>query len=320
MHKERLIILFLLLSVLLLAGCSGEEENDKVELADPIGGSSILTAADLLAFVERGESDTANLSADISLENEMLCITEARDGLTINGNGFTLSSAGDCVIRLDDGCSVTLNDMVIHGGSDAIGCLGDGAIGGSGLRIIGIGNGVRANGAVTILPDSSISVTGTAGSGLVSHALLFSENAELTLEGPLGGADISGDILLAQGAKLSAYTEENYNALKCDGTLAMQDGASLTVENRGSYHGAELTDLVVEGTVYIDAKGGENSSGLFLFEQLEDIYVVGSCSPEPRFESGRGSITFVDSPADIPAPEEEDASEDSAEGEEADAE
>ena len=92
------LIVLLALCAMLLAGCAGEEEEARVELADPIGGSSIVTGADLLAFLERGESNTATLSGDISLEQEMLRITKERDGLVINGNGFTLSGAGDCVI------------------------------------------------------------------------------------------------------------------------------------------------------------------------------------------------------------------------------
>ena len=278
------LIVLLALCAMLLAGCAGEEEEARVELADPIGGSSIVTGADLLAFLERGESNTATLSGDISLEQEMLRITKERDGLVINGNGFTLSGAGDCVIRLEEGCSVTLNDVVIHSGADAIGCLGDASIGGSGLSIVGLGNGIRAAGTVTVLPNSDIQATATNGAGLIAALL--------------------GSILLKEGASLGAFTQENYNALKCDSTLTMLDGASLKVENSGHYHGAEIGALSVSGMVTIEATGGENSSGLFLFEQLDSITVLGHCTPAPRFESGKGSITFIEDPADFPSEEE----------------
>lgn len=319
MHTHKIVpfaykaIVPLALCLLLITGCDGEEEEARVELADPIGGSSIVTAADLLAFLERGESNTATLSADISLEQEMLRITKERDGLVINGNGFTLSGAGDCVIRLEDGCSVTLNDVVLHSGADAIGCLGDATIGGAGLSIVGLGNGIRAAGTVTVLPNSDIQATATNGTGLIATGLVLEEGASVTGQGPLGGTDIAGSILLKEGASLGAFTQENYNALKCDATLTMQDGASLKVENSGQYHGAEIGALAVSGMVTIEAAGGENCSGLFLFEQLEAITVLGHCSPAPRFESGKGSITFVEDPADFsdeeepaqtPAPEE----------------
>lgn len=298
------LIVLLALCAVLLAGCAGEEEEARVELADPIGGSSIVTGADLLAFLERGESNTATLSGDISLEQEMLRITKERDGLVINGNGFTLSGAGDCVIRLEEGCSVTLNDVVIHSGADAIGCLGDASIGGTGLSIVGLGNGIRAAGVVTILPNSDIQATATNGTGLIAADLILEAGASVTGQGPLGGADIAGSILLKEGASLGAFTQENYNALKCDGTLTMLDGASLKVENSGQYHGAEIGALSVSGMVTIEATGGENSSGLFLFEQLDPITVLGHCTPAPRFESGKGSITFIEDPADFPSEEE----------------
>ena len=298
------LIVLLALCAMLLAGCAGEEEEARVELADPIGGSSIVTGADLLAFLERGESNTATLSGDISLEQEMLRITKERDGLVINGNGFTLSGAGDCVIRLEEGCSVTLNDVVIHSGADAIGCLGDASIGGSGLSIVGLGNGIRAAGTVPILPNSDIQATATNGTGLIAANLILEAGASVTGQGPLGGADIAGSILLKEGASLGAFTQENYNALKCDATLTMLDGASLKVENSGQYHGAEIGALSVSGMVTIEATGGENSSGLFLFEQLDSITVLGHCTPAPRFESGKGSITFIEDPADFPSEEE----------------
>ena len=284
----------------LLWGCGGEPEQTKVELADPIGGSSIVTAADLVAFLEKGESNTAQLSADISLEGEMLRITKARDGLVIDGNGFTLSGAGDCVLRLDEGCSVTLNDITIHSGSDAIGCLGSASIGGTGARLIGVGNGIRAEGEVTILAGSSIECEANVGMGFTSSGLALQTGAGLLASGPMGGVNVSGEISVESGGRLAAYTDENYNALKCGGTLTLEDGSTLIAENRGEYHGAEITALAVNGAVTIEAKGGKTFSGLFLFEQLQNIAVIGSCEPKARFESGKGSILFVESAAELP--------------------
>ncbi len=298
--KKIKVLLAGLVASALLWGCGGAPEQTKVDLADPIGGSSIVTAADLIAFLEKGEADVARLSADISLEGEMLRITKARSGLTIDGNGFTLSGAGDCVLRLEDGCSVTLQNITIHGGADAIGGLGRASIGGSGVRLIGVGNGIRTEGELTILADSSISCAANIGTGVVATGIALEEGAGLTAEGPMGGVRAEGEISIASGAYLAAYTDENYNALKCGGVLTLENGSKLAAENRGDYHGAEITSLQVHGAVTIEAKGGKNSSGLFLFEQLENITVIGSCEPKARFESGKGSIGFVDSAADLP--------------------
>ena len=285
---KRIKVLLAALSLAaLLWGCGGEPEQTKVELADPIGGSSIVTAADLMAFLEKGEADTAQLSADISLEGEMLRITKARDGLIIDGNGFTLSGAGDCVLRLDAGCSVTLNNITIHSGSDAIGCLGNASIGGTGARLIGVGNGIRAEGEVVIAAGSSIECNANVGMGFTSSGLVLQEGAGLSAAGPMGGVNVSGEISVGRGARLAAYTDQNYNALKCGGSLTLEEGA-------------EITSLAVNGAVTIEAKGGKNSSGLFLFEQLQNIAVIGSCEPKARFESGKGSITFVQNAADLP--------------------
>ena len=68
------LIVLLALCAMLLAGCAGEEEEARVELADPIGGSSIVTGADLLAFLERGESNTATLSGT-SAWNRRCCVS-----------------------------------------------------------------------------------------------------------------------------------------------------------------------------------------------------------------------------------------------------
>ena len=157
---------------------------------------------------------------------------------------------------------------------------------------------------MTILPNSDIQATAANGTGLIAADLILEAGASVTGQGPLGGADIAGSILLKEGASLGAFTQENYNALKCDSTLTMLNGASLKVENSGQYHGAEIGALSVSGMVTIEATGGENSSGLFLFEQLDSITVLGHCTPAPRFESGKGSITFIEDPADFPSEEE----------------
>ncbi|MDR0840217.1 MAG: hypothetical protein LBN26_02365 [Christensenellaceae bacterium] len=292
-------VLTLALALCLLCACTGRGEQGRaglVDLADPIGGSSIVTAEDLLTFFARGEGDVAVLAADISLENAMLCVTQARNNITIEGNGFTLSGAGDCVLRLEDGCSVTLNNLTLHGGADAIGFLGDAKLGGRGATILGGGNGIRGTKEIVILTGSDIAVTANKGIGVQAGSITLQSGAALSAQGPLGGISAEeDDISLEAGSRLSAYTDMNYNALRCAGTLIMKEGSACTVENKGEYHGAELGALSVEGTVTIQAKGGAKGAGLFLFEQLEDITVLGACTPKPRFESGKGSIAFAGS-------------------------
>lgn len=310
MHTHKIVpfaykaIVPLALCLLLITGCDGEEEEARVELADPIGGSSIVTAADLLAFLERGESNTATLSADISLEQEMLRITKERDGLVINGNGFTLSGAGDCVIRLEDGCSVTLNDVVLHSGADAIGCLGDATIGGAGLSIVGLGNGIRAAGTVTVLPNSDIQATAINGARPDRHRLGPGGRGKRHRPGPTGRHGHRG---------LHPFERRGFLGRLYPGELQRPQ------VRRHPYHagrripeGGEQRPIPWGGDRRIGrtgmvthrAAGGENCSGLFLFEQLEAITVLGHCSPAPRFESGKGSITFVEDPADFPDEEE----------------
>ena len=84
----------------------------------------------------------------------------------------------------------------------------------------------------------------------------------------------------------------------------MRDGSTLNVTNTSEYHGAEIQSLRVEGKVTINAVGGGNGVGLFIAELREDIYVMGSCDPEPRYENGRGRVNFVDVvPDPTPTPE-----------------
>ena len=59
----------------------------------------------------------------------------------------------------------------------------------------------------------------------------------------------------------------------------MRNGATLHVTNNGEYHGAEIHDLSVEGVAALEAVGGGKGVGVFLFEQEEDVYFVGSCTP-----------------------------------------
>ena len=110
--KKTIITAILAAMTLLLIGCSAN--NERIDLTDPLSGSSILSAADLEAFFKYGENDTAVLAASFSMEDTMLKLTAQRGPITIDGNGYTLSGTGDCIIRLDEGCKLTLNDITLH--------------------------------------------------------------------------------------------------------------------------------------------------------------------------------------------------------------
>ncbi len=302
---KKIVVIAMMALLLMMSACSGQaEEGEKVEIMDPVGGSSILTAATLEAFINAGESNVATLSASISMEDTMLCITKERGDITIEGNGFTLDGMGECVIRLEEGCSLTLNSVTIYGGSDAIGCLGDAQLGGTDAIVKGVSHALQSNGALRFMPGSDYEIAGTNGCGILAKELTLEEGAAVSATGALGGVDIEDyDITLFAGSTLKAYTDKSYNALKCNGTLYMKDGSTLIVGNSGAYQGASVTAINIEGVVNIHAKGGENATGLFIYEHTDNISVVGSCEPPTRFESGKGSIAFVSDASKITATE-----------------
>ena len=209
--------------------------------------------------------------------------------------------------RQDEGCKLTLNDITVHSGSTAIGCLGSAEIGGENANIIGVSDGILCADELIVSEGSSLVCKGSNGRGIDAEDITIKAGASVSGEGVLGGINSRSDITLEKGASLAAYTDENYNALKCDGQLSMADGSALTVENRGRYHGAEIYEFAIEGAVSINAAGGSEATGLFITEQHSNMYAVGSCKPEARVENGKGRITFVDDaskiPAEIPQPD-----------------
>ncbi len=287
------------------ASCSGTEgdNGEKIDLSDPVGGSSIVTAGDLIAFVESGEGNTAVLQNNIDLERGMLKLTRARGDFTIEGNGFTITGSGDCVIRLEDNMKLTLNDVTIVGGYDGIGALGDCTICGNNATVKGVANAANCIGLLTIGNKSSLTFTAQEGSGAVARGVTLLDSAELNASGGMGGVtSTDGDVTLMAESKLYAQTDENYNALQCARALVLTDGCTLHVTNNGLYHGAETNTLSVEGAVTIEAAGGEKGAGLFIYTLDEDVRILGSCTPEARFENGNGSIAFVDSVEDLATP------------------
>ena len=310
--------LLLLLTAAFLAvsvSCSGKEGDDgvQIDISDPVGGSSIVTADDLVAFVEKGEGNTAILQNNIDLDRDMLKLTRTRGDFTIEGNGFTITGSGDCVIRLEDKMKLTLNDVTIVGGYDGIGALGDCTISGNNATVKGVANAANCIGLLTIGNKSNLTFLAQEGSGAIARGVTLSEGALLNASGGMGGiTSTDGDVTLTASSYLNAQTDKNYNALQCARTLVLMDGCTLKVTNNDLYHGAEANTLSVEGAVTIEASGGEKGAGLFIYTLNDDVRILGSCIPEARFENGNGNIMFVDSIEDLatPTPEPTETPED----------
>ncbi len=295
--KKRIALLSILL-MLLLCACSVQEEQAEdyhIDLSDPNEG--IYTAADLIAFFENGEGDTAVLGGSIDLAGEMLKLTKGRGPIAIEGNGNSLTSGGDCVIRLEDGAALTLNDITVVAGADGLGCLGDAQLGGTACTIEALTNAVHCVGDLVVMQDSDMLLYGTKGSGLIAKAVTLASGARVTATGTQSAVRTTkNDLTLSENAFLSAKTSAYYSALKCAGILRMGNGSQLVAANEGSYHGAEINGLIVDGAVTIEADGGDRGVGLFLFDLHEDVVLMGHCEAAARFESGEGSLTFVDTP------------------------
>ena len=291
-----------------LASCAGTEggNGEQVDFSDALGGSAIMTAGDLIAFVERGEGNTAVLENNIELDREMLKLTNARGDFTIEGNGFTITGSGDCVIRLEDKMSLTLNNVTVIGGHDAIGALGDCTVFGKNATVKGIANAVNCIGQLSIGENSDLTFDAQEGNGAVARSVTLLDGASLHASGGLSGVvSTDGDVTLSPASKLYAETDENYNALQCARTLTLKDGCLFSAVNHGLYHGAETDTLAVEGAVTIEAAGGSKGTGLFIYTLNEDVRFLGSCEPEARFENGKGSIAFVKSAAELATPSPE---------------
>ena len=107
-------------------------------------------------------------------------------------------------------------------------------------------DGILCADELIVSEGSSLVCKGSNGRGIDAEDITIKAGASVSGEGVLGGINSRSDITLEKGASLAAYTDENYNALKCDGQLSMADGSALTVENRGRYHGAEIYEFAIK--------------------------------------------------------------------------
>lgn len=293
-------LLPILLCLLFLCACAPESEGDipQLDVSNPEDG--VVTAAELLAFFSKGEGNTVKLAASIDLGDEMLRLSATRGSVAINGNGYTITSTADCVIRLEEGSRIALLDLNIKAGGCGIGCLEDASIYGKNLTIYAVADGIQCAGDLRIEDKSHITVEAARGNGLRAKSIDLGADSYLVCTGGQSAVNVTkNDLTLEEGVYLSAVTGDHYNAIKCGGDLIMRDGASLYVENLGEYHGAEVSTLRIEGIVTIMAKGGDKGVGLFLFTLRNDYKLLGYCEPEARFESGKGSLSFVSDAAQI---------------------
>lgn len=298
-----LFALLALLTAAFAAGCGEETEEPHINIGDMESGAGITSAADLAAFFESG-GERAVLARSVDMEDAMLTLSAARGHITIEGRGNTISGNADCVIRLEDGAELTLEEVNITVGAAGIGGLGSGKISGQGA-INAVAHAVDFAAGIEFGENSRFYIKSNRGCAIRAGMLNMGKGCAVYAQGGENASAVNifeEDILLDEGALLEAVTEANYNALKCTGTLVMQDGATLKVKNNGEYHGAELNEIELYGVTNIEADGGDKGVGMFAFSADGDYYAVGHCEPEMVIETGNGSVTFVNDAADIPEP------------------
>lgn len=304
--KKVICALIALMMLIMAAGCGEDVEEPHINIGDMENGAGITSASDLADFFESG-GDVAVLARSVDMEDVMLTLSAERGPVTIQGHGNTISGNADCVIRLEDGAELTLDNVNITGGAEGIGGLGGAKLSGQGA-INAVSHAMDLLEGIEIGEGSRFYIKSNRGSAIKARSIILNKDCAVYA---YGGGDTSAinafeeDIVLNEGAQLEAVTETNYNALKCTGTFIMHDGSTFIVTNQGEYHGAELNDVELYGTVTIQATGGDKGVGLFAFSAADDYYAVGCCTPEMVIETGNGSITFVESSDEIlePTPE-----------------
>lgn len=305
MKKRNIVFMLIMICALLCCACAAEEqkaEDYHIDLSDPSQG--IYTAADLIAFFENGEGDTAVLGGSVDLDGAMLKLSEKRGKITIIGGGNSITSSADCVIRMENGAELSLNDLTLIAGAEGVGCLGDAKLAGTGLDIQALTNAIYCAGDLSILQESKMKLLGNKGSGIVAQSVSIGKNSDISAYGEQSAVHtLKNDLSLAENAKLYAQTSSYYCALKCSGILHMENGSVLRVKNEGEYHGAELEGVDISGAVTIEADGGSCGAGLFIFNLKDSYTVAGHCEPPLRSESGKGELRFVQSVEQIRAEE-----------------
>lgn len=284
------IILCIVLLTGAAAGCANAAQEPQQGLEAELG-TLISTAEDLQRFLS-GTTDTATLTDDISMGEEMLRLENGRGNITIHGGGHIIAGTNACVLRMDNGTKATLNDVHIVGTLGGIGILGGAEIAGTNLSITASSNGIEATGIVTISAGSSIAVESKAGSALVCVGAKIMDSASFSATGLQAGVNTArGDLQICKNAVVTVKGAD-YNALKTDGSLILEAECLLSATNTDTHNGAKVGSLIADETATIQASGGDFGIGLFIVEQTEDVVLRGYCNPDVRYEMGQGRVSF----------------------------
>lgn len=288
---KRLSVVILALLLLCFAGACDNAPDTPQEGLEASLGTLISTPEEFVHFLE-GTQEVATLTGNITLGDEMLRLESGRSAVTVNGDGHMVTGTNACVLRMENGTSVTLNNTTIIGTLGGVGIMGDAAISGTNCSIRSDSNGIEATGKLTVGENSSLTVESKNGSAIVSAGVEIANNASVTAAGQQAGINAGrGDLHLMEHASVDCKGAD-YNALKTDGDLILDAMSTLSVMNTDTHNGAKVGALVADETATIQASGGEYGIGLFIVEQNEDVTLKGFCKPDVRYEMGSGRIHF----------------------------
>ncbi|MBQ3551877.1 MAG: hypothetical protein IJA35_01780 [Clostridia bacterium] len=274
-------------------------------ILDNVHDELISTEAELIDFFLYGTEPECTLSCDIDVKFNMLKLTKDRGHITINGGGYTISGSAECLIRMDDDTSLALNDIHLSSSAICIAIQGSGSIAATDLSIESEFNCFDVFQTLTLKKNSDLLATSTSGYGVAAAGFILENGVDAVIHSLSSASTVSvshDGLLLTEGSSLTA-SGYGYNVLSCDSTVTLLDDSKLDVKNIGTYHACEIYSIYIEGTVEINAIGGENGVGIFIAMLTENYHVIGECTPDLRKEKGLGSIHFYESADLLPSPE-----------------
>lgn len=276
--------------LLIMAGCTPPQKGQPDEGQSP-EVTDISTARELEQFFMEGGA-VAQLNADIELGGVMLKLEQGRGQVTLQGNGHTVTGDAPCVIRLDNGCSITLQAVTISAHKTGIGLLGGGEIAARDVTINARGDAIQAADALCVTAGSTLSLFSSEGSGIVCAGFTLQEQAEVVIKSEVFAISAGrGDIVIEKNAKAECEARGD-NAVKTDSALALHEGSRFIASNTGEHNAAKIGTLEAVPEATLQLKGGMNGVGLFIVEQYETIALKGFCTPEVRVEIGKGEVLF----------------------------
>ncbi len=281
--------------VFLFSACKNDVIHGENEAFEQEENIFIKNADELKLFFETGTAKKATLTASVDIKDAMLTLTTARQSVVLDGGGYTLVGNGDCVIRLENNTSLTLDNITVAGGADVVGCMQDASLSGNNTVLKSNNTAIRCNGKLVIGQNSSITAESASGYGITAYSMQIENGSSVSATAEKNAVNIfKKQLVLGENAQLDAITRNDYSAVKCTGTLVLNNGSVFIVKNEGSYHGAQADYIEINGDVTIKAKGGSKGAGMFLFQLEQDYTVKGYCKSELRKENGHGSIEFTE--------------------------